>query len=102
MSYSRRKEKLNTLAKSLFVIAIICATLYLGHVILMPIIFSAFIAAILLPFVSLLERLKLGSGLSAFIAVLLSSAVLFGLLLLIAVQTNQIIEELPLKVDVSA
>ena len=54
MSYSRRKEKLNTLAKSLFVIAIICVTLYLGHVILMPIIFSAFIAAILFPFVSLL------------------------------------------------
>jgi predicted PurR-regulated permease PerM len=102
MSYSRRKEKLNSLAKSLFVIAIICATLYLGHVILMPIIFSAFIAAILLPFVSLLERLKLGAGLSAFIAVLLSSAILFGLFLLIAVQTNQIIEELPLKGDVSA
>ncbi len=87
-------SRIDRAAKVLFIIALSLTILYLGHGILMPIIFSGFLAIVLLPFADFTERF-LGRGLSSLLAVLFASALIVGLMFVVALEVSQIMEDMP-------
>ena len=86
--------RIDRAAKVLFIFALSLTILYMGHGILMPIIFSGFIAFLLLPFSDFTERF-IGRGLSSLLSVLFATAILIGLMFACAVEFNQIAEDMP-------
>ena len=81
--------------QSLMILSIITLGLYFAGTLIMPIIFSAFVAVLLHPIALFFERLKFPRGLAALSAVLIGSVGIVGLFLLILIQSQEIIEEVP-------
>lgn len=90
-----KNSSLNRSAQNIFIISIIIVALYFFGNILMPIIFSGMVSIILLPITKFWERIGLSKGLSALITVLLISIFIIGLLIVLIVQSQEIVEELP-------
>lgn len=61
----------------------------------MPIIFSGFVAVLLNPVADFLERLKFPRGLASLLAVLTGSGVIVGLFIMVLIQSQEIIAEIP-------
>jgi predicted PurR-regulated permease PerM len=81
--------------KSLMIILIIVLALIYAGDLIMPILFSGMIAVLLNPFHSRIESLNINRGFAAFLVVLLSSILLLGLILMMAVQSQGIVQEMP-------
>lgn len=92
---SRTSSKIDHIAKVLFIIGLIVTLLFFGHTILMPIVFSAFLAMVSMPVISFLERIGLGKALSALLVVLFSTAIVTGVIFLLAIEANDIVNDLP-------
>lgn len=82
-------------AKSIFIISMVIIALYFFGNVLMPILFSAMISIILLPFAKFWEKLHLSKGLAALITVLIVAVFIVGILIVIVIQSQEIVQELP-------
>lgn len=92
---TERKSKLDSAFKSIVIITIVLLAIYFAGNIIMPILFSGLIAIVLVPFADLLERLKLPRGLASFITVICASILLFGIVLVVVIQGQEVIVEVP-------
>ena len=81
--------------KSLAIIVIILAAFHFGGNLIMPILFSGLVAIILTPFADFMERKKIPRGLSAVLAVLVASLFLIGILFMLVIQSQEIVNEVP-------
>ena len=90
-----QRDSLDRAAKSVFIITIIILALYFFGNVLMPILFSGMVSIILLPFTRVWEKMGISRGFSALITVLLVSVLIAGVLIIIVVQSQEIVEELP-------
>lgn len=82
-------------AKSVFIISMIIVALYFFGNVLMPILFSGMVSIILVPFTNVWEKMGIPRGLSALITVVLVSIVIAGILIIIVIQSQEIVQELP-------
>jgi predicted PurR-regulated permease PerM len=82
-------------AKSIFIISMVIVALYFFGNALMPIIFSGMVSIILLPFTRFWEKLGLSKGFAALITVLVVSIFISGVLFVIVIQSQEIVQELP-------
>lgn len=85
--------------QSLVIITIITLALYFAGTLIMPIIFSGFLAVLLNPVADFFERIKFPRGLASLSAVLLGSVFIVGLLLVIFIQSQEIIEDVPKLIE---
>ena len=85
--------------QSLVIITIITLALYFAGTLIMPIIFSGFLAVLLNPVADFFERIKFSRGLASLCAVLLGSVFIVGLLLVIFIQSQEIIEDIPKLIE---
>lgn len=90
-----KSNPLDQSAKSIFIISIVIVALYFFGNVLMPILFAGMVSIILLPFTRVWEKMGLSRGLSALITVLIVSIFIAGVLIIIVVQSQEIVEELP-------
>lgn len=90
-----QSDSLSRAAKSVFIISIIIVALYFFGNVLMPILFAGMVSIILLPFTMVWEKMGIPRGFSALITVLLVSIFIAGVLIIIVVQSQEIVEELP-------
>lgn len=81
--------------QSLVILTIITLGLYFAGTLIMPIIFSGFVAVLLNPVADFLERLKFPRGLASLLAVLTGSGVIVGLFIMVLIQSQEIIAEIP-------
>jgi predicted PurR-regulated permease PerM len=81
--------------QSLVILTIITLGLYFAGTLIMPIIFSGFVAVLLNPVADFMERLKFPRGLASLIAVLLGSVFIVGLFIIVLIQSQEIIAEVP-------
>lgn len=81
--------------KSLMIIFIIVLALIFAGDLIMPILFSGMIAVLLNPFHNKLENININRGFAAFLVVILSSIILIGLILMMAIQSQGIVQEIP-------
>jgi len=86
---------LDRTAKSLFIFVVIILALYFFSNILMPILFSGLAALIFLPIVKFWQRIGLNNGLSVLFTVLLVTLLVFGIVLIIVIQSEEIVQEIP-------
>ncbi len=86
---------LDRTAKSLFILVVIVLALYFFSNILMPILFSGLVSLILLPIVNFWQRIGLKNALSVFFTVLLVTLLIAGVILIIIIQSQEIVKELP-------
>ncbi|PKR81630.1 hypothetical protein CW751_03650 [Brumimicrobium salinarum] len=86
---------LDNTAKSLFIVTFLVLAFYFFGSILMPIVFSGIASLILLPLVKFFERLRLGNVFSVLLTVLLIIIILSGLILVLIVQSQSIVTEIP-------
>lgn len=94
-----KSTTLDRSAQSVFIIAIVVVALYFFGNVLMPILFSGMVSIILLPIVNFWEKIGLSKGISALITVLLISIFIVGVLIVIVVQSQEIVQELPNLMD---
>lgn len=87
--------KLTKSYQSLMIIAVIVAVLILAGSLVMPILFSGMIAILLNPMADKMESWGLKRGIAAFLTVLIVSLLLLSLLSVIAIQSQEIVKELP-------
>lgn len=90
-----RNNSIDRTAKSLFIVAFIVVAFYFFGSVLMPILFSGIASLILLPMVKFFERIKMGKAFSVFLTVFLILILLSGLILVLVVQSQSIVTELP-------
>src|SRR5690554_7224070 len=90
-----RNNSIDRTVKSLFIVAFIVVAFYFFGSVLMPILFSGIASLILLPMVKFFERIKMGKALSVFLTVFLILILLSGLILVLVVQSQSIVTELP-------
>ena len=90
-----QSSSLDKTAKSLFILVVIVLALYFFSNILMPILFSGLVSLILLPIVKFWQRIGLNNGLSVLFTVLLVTLVVFGVVVVIVIQSEEIVEEIP-------
>ncbi|MEX2483066.1 MAG: AI-2E family transporter [Brumimicrobium sp.] len=95
----KKNPVLDNAAKSLFIISVIVIALYFLGNVLMPIIFAGLASIICLPIALFFERIGLNKGISAIITVLLISLVIVGVLIVIIIQSQEIVQELPKLMD---
>lgn len=88
-------SSLDRTAKSLFIFVVIILAIYFFSNILMPILFSGLVSIIFLPIVKFWQRIGLNNGFSILLSVLLVTLLLFGILLIIVIQSEEIVEEIP-------
>lgn len=88
-------SKLTRSYQSLMIIAVIVAVLILAGSLVMPILFSGMIAILLNPMADKMESWGIKRGLAAFLTVLIVSLLLLSLLSVIAIQSQEIVKELP-------
>jgi predicted PurR-regulated permease PerM len=74
---------------------LICAALFFGKDIILPILYSILLANILLPFIQFLEHKKINKSLSIFIPVLVSVIVMAGVMYFLSRQLVSFIDDLP-------
>ncbi len=86
--------RIDRAAKVLFISGLTLTIIYLGSSILMPIIFSGFIAFLLLPMSNFTERL-VGRGISSLISVLFACSILVGIMFAVAIEVSRIAEDMP-------
>jgi predicted PurR-regulated permease PerM len=77
------------------IITIITLALFFAGTLIMPIIFSAFVAVLLNPIADFLEKLKFPRGLASLMAVLIGSVFIVGLLIVVLIQSQEIVTEVP-------
>jgi predicted PurR-regulated permease PerM len=82
-------------AKSVFIISMVIVALYFFGNVLMPIIFSGMVSIILLPFARFWEKMGISKGFSALITVLIISILIIGVVFVIIIQSQDIVQELP-------
>jgi predicted PurR-regulated permease PerM len=82
-------------AKSIFIISMVIVALYFFGNVLMPIIFSGMVSIILLPFARFWENMGISKGFSALITVLIISILIIGVVFVIIIQSQDIVQELP-------
>lgn len=90
-----KNSSLDQSAKSIFIISMVIVALYFFGNVLMPIIFSGMVSIILLPFTKFWEKMGIPTGFSALITVLIVSIFIVGVLIIIIVQSQEIVQELP-------
>jgi predicted PurR-regulated permease PerM len=83
------------LSLTLISISLICAALFFGKDIILPILYSILLANILLPFIQFLEHKKINKSLSIFIPVLVSVIVMAGVMYFLSRQLVSFIDDLP-------
>lgn len=88
-------SKLTKSYQSLMIIAVIVAVLILAGSLVMPILFSGMIAILLNPLADKLESWGLHRGIAAFLTVIIVTILLLSLLSVIAIQSQEIVKELP-------
>lgn len=88
-------SKLTRSYQSIMIIAVIVAVLILAGSLVMPILFSGMIAILLNPMADKMESWGIKRGLAAFLTVLIVSLLLLSLLSVIAIQSQEIVKELP-------
>lgn len=93
------KSKTQAIYHSLMIVSIITLVLYFASTLIMPIIFSGFVAVLLNPLADFFERIKFSRGIASFLAVLLGSTLLVGLFLVIIIQSQEIIEDIPTLIE---
>ncbi len=81
--------------KILLTLILLIYAMVQGRPILAPIVFSGFIAVILMPLVSFLERKRMPSGLSIFLTLILVFIFAFGGIYLIGVQGKSLVTDIP-------
>ena len=81
--------------KSLMIIVVIIAALLLAGDLIMPILFSGMIAILLNPFHDKLEKLNINRGIAAFLVVILISILLLSLIFILAIQSQEIVRDIP-------
>jgi predicted PurR-regulated permease PerM len=91
----KRNLSLDTTAKSFFIVTFLVLAFYFFGSVLMPILFSVITSLILLPVVKFFERIGLGKGFSVFLTVFLILIILAGLILVLVIQSQSIVTELP-------
>lgn len=96
------QSKIQSVYQSLMIITIITLALFFAGTLIMPIIFSGFVAVLLNPVADFFERLKFPRGLASLSAVLLGSIVIVGLLIVIFIQSQEIIEDVPKLIEQNA
>ncbi|HLW29974.1 MAG TPA: AI-2E family transporter [Brumimicrobium sp.] len=90
-----RNNSLDNTAKSFFIVTFLVLAFYFFGSVLMPIVFSGIASLILLPIVKFFERIGLGRAFSVFLTVFLILILLSGLILVLIVQSQAIVTELP-------
>jgi len=85
--------------QSLMILTIITLGLYFAGTVIMPIIFSGFVAVLLNPVADFFERLKFSRGLASLCAVLIGTIGIVAIFLVILIQSQEIIEEVPLLIE---
>lgn len=88
-------SKLTKSYQSIMIIAVIVAVLILAGSLVMPILFSGMIAILINPMADKLESWGIKRGIAAFLTVLIVTLVLLSLLSVIAIQSQEIVKELP-------
>lgn len=78
----------------MLIVVVILGLVYAGDLI-MPILFSGMIAILLNPFHDRLKSLKLNNGLASFLVVLIISFLLLILLFVLAIQSQEIVQDIP-------
>lgn len=81
--------------QSLVIVTIITLSLYFAGTLIMPIIFSGLVAILLNPLADFFERLKFPRGLASLSAVLIGSSIIVSLFIIIFIQSQEIIEDVP-------
>ncbi len=94
-----RSEKLDRAYKSLMIIVIVILAIHFAGNLIMPILFSGLISIILVPFADFLESKKLPRGFAAVLTVGTATTLLFGLVLIISVQSQEIVKEVPRLIE---
>lgn len=90
-----KSTALDNTAKSLFILVVIVLALYFFSNVLMPILFSGLASLIFLPIVKFWQRIGLNNGLSVLFTVLLITLLILGGILIIVIQSQEIVEEIP-------
>lgn len=85
--------------KSLMIIVVIVASLILAGDLIMPILFSGMIAILLNPLHTRLEKMNINKGIAAFLVVLLISVILLSMIVVFAIQSQEILSEIPKLMD---
>lgn len=93
------ESQLSRSYKSLMIIVVIVATLIIAGDLIMPILFSGMIAILMNPFHNRIMKLGVPGGLAAFLVVVLLSLVFLLLLFVLAIQSQEIVREIPTLMD---
>ena len=93
---TQKSSKLDKAAKSIFIAFILILLLIYGGGLIMPILFSGFIAITITPLANKLESWGIGRAISALITVVLGTVILVGIVSLISVKSTDIITDLDL------
>lgn len=88
-------SKLTRSYQSIVIIAVIVSVLILAGNLVMPILFSGMIAILLNPMADKLESWGINRGIASFLTVLIVTLILLSLLSVIAIQSQEIVKELP-------
>lgn len=88
-------SKLTKSYQSIMIITVIVAVLILAGSLVIPILFSGMLAILLNPLADKLESWGLNRGLASFLTVILVSIFVLSLLVIIAIQSQEIVKELP-------
>ncbi len=91
----RTPSRLDTTAKSLFVISVIVLTVFFAGKIVIPIIFSGIIAIFLFPILKRLEKIGFNRFFSTLVTVLVVTALLISILFVLGYESRQILGGLP-------